>query len=56
MPFPEERISDKSELSQRLEPLQNQDCLSLSQNDSETDPIIDVIRGSTTSYRLNPRL
>lgn len=31
-------ISDKSEVDQRLEPLQNKDCLSLIQNDSGTDP------------------
>lgn len=35
-------ISDKSVVDQRLEPLQNQDCLSLIQNDSGTEPIIDV--------------
>ena len=39
MPFPEERISDKSEVDQRLEPLQNKDCLSLIQTDQRTDPI-----------------
>ena len=42
MPFPEERISDKSEVDQRLEPLPNKDCLSLIQNVSGTDPIINV--------------
>ena len=35
-------ISDKSEVDQRLEPLPNKDCLSLIQNVSGTDPIIDV--------------
>ena len=42
MIHPEGRSSDKSVVDQRLEPLQNKDCLSLSQNDSGTEPIINV--------------
>ncbi len=38
----DEQISDKSEVDQRLEPLQNMDRLSLIQKESRADLMIDV--------------
>ncbi len=42
MIHPEGQISDKSVVDQRLEPLQNKDCLSLIQKYCGTEPIINV--------------
>jgi len=49
MTHPEGRISDKSVVDQRLEPLQNQDCLSLIQKYCGTEPIINYYAVSPPS-------